>query len=72
MKGGSSAEEVCKKLMQMYIVQSTPQRLVAYRRYGEEVSNYWTQDKIEQLQWQCLYAQVSYDIILKGRLDTKS
>ena len=48
-----------EQLLSLYLVRATPQRLLAYRRYREESSDYWTEEQLARLHWEFLYEQVS-------------
>jgi hypothetical protein len=55
---GRSAAEVVDLLLERYMVKTTYQRVVAYRYYREQRSEYWTLEKIEASHWAFLYEQV--------------
>ena len=58
LQQGRSAAEVVDLLLQRYMVKTTYQRVVAYRYYREQRSEYWTLEKIEASHWAFLYEQV--------------
>ncbi len=62
LQRGRPAEEVREGLLQRYLVTTTVQRLHAYRNYREQMSEYWTQEKLERLHWERLYGTVSLDV----------
>ena len=58
LQEGRSAAEVVDLLLERYMVKTTYQRVVAYRYYREQRSEYWTLEKIEASHWAFLYEQV--------------
>ena len=58
LQQGRSAAEVVDLLLERYMVKTTYQRVVAYRYYREQRSEYWTLEKIEASHWAFLYEQV--------------
>ena len=61
LQSGVSATEVVKQLLLKYLVQATTQRVLAYRRYREANSDYWTEEQLARLHWETLYAEVSLE-----------
>ena len=61
LQQGRSAAEVVDLLLERYMVKTTYQRVVAYRYYREQRSEYWTLEKIEASHWAFLYEQVPPD-----------
>ena len=59
LQNGVSAETVAEQLLSQYLVRTTQERVVAYRRYREQLGLYWTCAKLEQHHWEFLYSQVS-------------
>ena len=59
LQQGKSPAVVVEQLLSLYLVRATPQRLLAYRRYREESSDYWTEEQLSRLHWEFLYEQVS-------------
>ena len=55
-------------MLEQYLVISTPQRLLAYRRYREQRGDYWTVEHFERWHWEYLYSLVSLDKQL-GRIN---
>ena len=51
--------EVVQILLREYLVKTTEQRVLAYRRYREQRGEYWTVDRLELFAWEFLYSQVS-------------
>ena len=49
------------ELLREYLVQVSPQRLAAYRRYREESFEYLTVRKLEAWHWEALYAMVTLE-----------
>ena len=71
LQQGRSAAEVVDLLLERYMVKTTYQRVVAYRYYREQRSEYWTLEKIEASHWAFLYEQVPPEGIgglARGRL----
>lgn len=58
LQQGRSAAEVVELLLERYMVKTTYQRVVAYRYYREQRSEYWTLEKLEASHWAFLYEQV--------------
>ena len=58
---GRPAAEVVDLLLERYMVKTTYQRVVAYRYYREQRSEYWTLEKIEASHWAFLYEQVTVE-----------
>ena len=59
LQAGVSPGVVKENLRSKYLVSSTTQRLVAYRRYREQRGDYWTCEHLEQHHWEYLYSLVS-------------
>ena len=75
LQEGRSAAEVVDLLLERYMVKTTYQRVVAYRYYREQRSEYWTLEKIEASHWAFLYEQVSLEgslVFARGRLNLTS
>ena len=67
-----SAVEVVDLLLEKYMVKTPYQRVIAYRYYREQRSEYWTLEKIEASHWAFLYEQVSLEgslVFARGRLN---
>ena len=58
LQQGRAPEDVVALLREGYLVRTTRQRVVAYRYYREQRSEYWTLEKLEQDHWSFLYEQV--------------
>ena len=71
LQSGVRPAEVVANLRSEYLVQSTPERVQAYRFYREQMGDYWTTEKLERLQWEFLYSQASLEQSLSraGGLD---
>jgi hypothetical protein len=54
-------ENVVEKLLAVYLVRTTKERVQAYRYYREQRGSYWTTEKLQQQHWERLYAQVSLE-----------
>jgi hypothetical protein len=61
LQNGVSADVVAEQLLAQYLVRTTRQRVLAYRCYREQRGEYWTTEKLEELHWEFLYAQVSLE-----------
>ena len=61
LQNGVSAEAVVEGLLREYLVRTTTARVQAYRFYREQRGKYWTSERLERLQWEFLYGQVSLD-----------
>ena len=75
LQQGRSAAEVVDLLLQRYMVKTTYQRVVAYRYYREQRSEYWTLEKIEASHWAFLYEQVPPEgslVFSRGRVSVWS
>ena len=59
LQNGIKPEAVVDGLLREYLVRTTPERVQAYRFYREQRGKYWTSQKLERLQWEWLYGQVS-------------
>ncbi len=58
------AADVVDGLLRRYLVETTVQRLAAYRKYREQSGPYWTVKGLERVHWRPLYDQVQVDIKL--------
>ena len=58
------AADVVDGLLRRYLVETTVQRLAAYRKYREQSGPYWTAKGLERVHWRPLYDQVQVDIKL--------
>ena len=70
LQEGRSAAEVVDLLLERYMVKTTYQRVVAYRYYREQRSEYWTLEKLEASHWAFLYEQVPLEgslVFTEGR-----
>ena len=61
LQNGVAAEQVVVALLERYMVESTAQRVLAYRVYREQRGLYWTSQKLEDEHWEFLYGLVSPD-----------
>ena len=59
LQNGFKPEAVVDGLLREYLVRTTTERVQAYRFYREQRGKYWTSQKLERLQWEWLYGQVS-------------
>ena len=57
--------DVVDGLLRRYLVETTVQRLAAYRKYREQSGPYWTVKGLERVHWRPLYDQVQVDIRLR-------
>ena len=64
LQQGRSAEDVVALLLERYLVRTTYQRVVAYRYYREQRSEYLTLEKLEHEHWSVLYEHVTLDASL--------
>ena len=48
-------------LLRRYLVKTTKERVIAYRYYREQWSDYWTVEKLERLHWEPLYGLVTLE-----------
>ena len=62
LQNGVSADDVVQGLLHEYLVKTTPQRVLAYRRYREQMGEYWTEAKLSQHHWELLYSLVSLKV----------
>ena len=58
------ATDVVDGLLWKYLVETTVQRVAAYRKYREQSGAYWTVKGLERVHWRPLYDQVQVDIKL--------
>lgn len=59
LQRGVPADRVCEVLLQEYLVQTTASMLHAYRRFREQLGDYWTVEHLELRHWRWLYAETS-------------
>ena len=64
LQRGAMATDVVDGLLRKYLVETTVQRVAAYRRYREQSGAYWTVKGLERVHWRPLYDQVQVDIKL--------
>ena len=64
LQNGAKPADVVASLLQRYLVKASSQRVLAYRRYREERSDYMTHDKFARLHWESLYSLVSATTVL--------
>ena len=64
LQNGAKPADVVASLLQRYLVKTSSQRVLAYRRYREEMSDYMTEDKLARLHWESLYGFVSATTVL--------
>jgi len=64
LQNGAKPADVVASLLQRYLVNTSSQRVLAYRRYREELSDYMTEDKLARLHWESLYGLVSATTVL--------
>ena len=64
LQRGAMPVDVVDGLLRKYLVQTTVQRVVAYRKYREQSGVYWTVKGLERVHWRALYDQVQVDIKL--------
>ena len=68
LQEGRTPTEVVALLREKYLVSTTQQRVMAYRYYREQRSEYWTVEKLEQNHWSFLYEKVDLgSLIRRGR-----
>ena len=58
LQRGAAAIDVVDGLLRKYLVETTAQRVAAYRRYREQSGVYWTVKGLERVHWRPLYDQV--------------
>ena len=58
LQRGARAVDVVDGLLRKYLVETTVQRVAAYRRYREQSGVYWTVKGLERVHWRPLYGQV--------------
>ena len=58
LQRGTVAADVVDGLLRKYLVETTAQRVAAYRRYREQSGAYWTVKGLERVHWRPLYDQV--------------
>ena len=58
LQEGRTPTEVVALLREKYLVSTTQRRVMAYRYYREQRSEYWTVEKLEQNHWSFLYEKV--------------
>ena len=51
-------QAVVTELMKQFVVQTTCERVAAYKHYREQVSDYWIVAKLERFHWESLCARV--------------
>ena len=61
---GVKPNEVVEVFLRLYLVVATEQRVMAYRHYREQRSDYWTSEKLAQLHWEILYGLVPDQLTL--------
>ena len=59
LQKGVAAERVCEVLRHEYLVETSASMLKAYRRFREQLVDYWTVEHLELLHWRLLYEQTS-------------
>ena len=64
LQRGAMATDVVDGLLRKYLVETTVQRVAAYRKYREQSGAYWTVKGLERVHWRPLYDQVQVDIKL--------
>ena len=64
LQRGATATDVVDGLLRKYLVEATMSRVVAYRKYREQIGAYWTVKCLECVYWRPLYDQVQLDIKL--------
>ena len=55
LQGGARPQDVVVEVLERYLVQTTWQRLVQYRRYRENSVGYFSSNQLGQLHWEFLY-----------------
>ena len=68
LQRGVVATDVVDGLLRKYLVQTTVQRVAAYRKYREQSGAYWTVKALEPVHWRPLYDQVQGDIKLTSKV----
>ena len=61
LQKGVGVQDVVDGLLSQYLVETTRQRVAAYRYYREQRGEYWTTKRLELLHWAYLYQQVSLE-----------
>ncbi len=59
LQEGVAAADVVQMLRERYLVDTTVQRVNAYRYYREQKGDYWTAERLERDHWEFLYGLVS-------------
>ena len=67
LQRGAKPADVAQQLLSKYLIDTTAQRVSAYRYYREQLGNYWTCDKLERSHWAFLYGHVSVGTHLSGK-----
>ena len=62
LQSGVGVDEVVSNLLKLFLVRSTPQRVLAYRRYREQIGSYWVCESLERFHWLHLYRLVPLDV----------
>ena len=73
LQRGVCGKEVADQITRMYLVRATVERLMAYRRYREQLAGYWTMEELVRHHWKRLYAlvDISGRIVPQSRRCTK-
>ena len=74
LQEGARPEAVVEGLLREYLVQTTKERVRAYRWYREQRGEYWTAERLELYHWEWLYQQVSPErrLVAYGGIDRTS
>ena len=68
LQRGAMASDVVDGLLRKYLVESTAQRVTAYRKYREQTGAYWTVETLERVHWRPLYEEVQDGIKLTEKV----
>ena len=61
LQNGAKPADVAQQLLSKYLIQTTAQRVLAYRHYREQQGQYWTAELLERLHWAVLYTHISLE-----------
>ena len=61
LQKGEKPEQVVSNVLARFLVRTTRDRVLAYRRYREQRGEYWSIERLELRSWEYLYGRVSLD-----------
>ena len=62
LQRGVCGKEVAEQITRMYLVRATVERLIAYRRYREQLAGYWAMEELSRHHWKRLYDLVDISL----------